>query len=90
MLILVGVVAAMWAVDAAVVRLRRDALGSMDRQVYYAIGLKNHKTEFERGDVETDTCARSLFPQMGFQPCWYMEKHPTKWVTVGSGRPEDF
>ena len=40
--------------DAALVRVRSGALVTMDRQVYYAIGLKGNKTEYERGGVETD------------------------------------
>lgn len=54
----------------------RNPLGTVQVQPYYAIGLKNKKTEFDF-DVppETVTCVHSLFPHLGFDPCWYVERH---------------
>ena len=50
----------------------RNPFGSVDVQPYYAIHLKNKKTEFDF-DVppQTNVCVRSLFPHLGFPPCWY-------------------
>ena len=61
----------------------RDALGTVEIEVYYAVGLKNHKVEYLRADPETQTCARSLFPHVGYQPCWYVNRHRRKWIEIG-------
>ena len=39
--------------------------------------LKGGKAEYDfldRGDVQ---CARSIFPQMGYSPCWWVRQHTT-------------
>jgi hypothetical protein len=61
----------------------REPLTTVQIEVYYAIRLKGHKTEYIRADPETDTCVRSLFPQVGCLPCWYVTRHTEKWVDVG-------
>jgi len=61
----------------------RDPLGSVDIQVYYAVGLKNSKVEYMRADPETQTCVHSLFPHLGYQPCWYVNRHRRKLIEVG-------
>ena len=77
----------LYAGDYLSVRFRipgnREPLGSVDIQVYYAVGLKGHKVEYMRGDPQTQTCAHSLFPQLGYSPCWYVNRHTRKWIDVG-------
>jgi hypothetical protein len=57
----------------------RKPFGAVDIQPYYAIHLKNKKTEFNF-DVPTETqvCVRSLFPHMGYPPCWYASRQTQK------------
>jgi hypothetical protein len=41
-----------------------------------AIPEKNGKTEFEvdaQNSEQTVTCVHSLFPHMGYSPCWYLQ-----------------
>ena len=53
----------------------RNPFGSVDVQPYYAIHLKNKKTEFDFNvPTETNVCVRSLFPHMGYPPCWYASR----------------
>lgn len=54
----------------------RNPYSKVQVQPYYAIGLKNKRTEFDF-DVppETVTCVHSLFPHSGFDPCWYVQGH---------------
>ncbi|HEY2013436.1 MAG TPA: hypothetical protein VGH38_08040, partial [Bryobacteraceae bacterium] len=59
--------------------------GAVDVAVYYAVGLKGHKVEYTRADPETETCSQSLFPQMGYRPCWYVKRHRVKWIEIGPG-----
>lgn len=43
--------------------------------VLYAAGLKGNKYEIYTDQPDIETCARTLFPQMGYSPCWYLRKH---------------
>ncbi len=60
-------------------------MGTVQVNVYYAVRLKGKKTEYLRADTETETCANSLFPQIGYLPCWYLNRHRQKWVEIGAG-----
>jgi len=53
----------------------RNPFGTVNVQPYYAIHLKNKKTEFDF-DVppQTNVCVRSLFPHLGYPPCWYASR----------------
>jgi hypothetical protein len=53
----------------------RSPFGTVNVQPYYAIHLKNKKTEFDF-DVppQTNVCVRSLFPHLGYPPCWYASR----------------
>jgi hypothetical protein len=53
----------------------RAPLGSVTVQRYDAISEKNNKTEFDFESPVTVTCVHSLFPHMGYQPCWYLSRH---------------
>jgi hypothetical protein len=76
---LLGIAAAVLLVyvgDAVVLRMRMPAgLDSIPVHPYYAIPQKDGKTEFVLADPDTRTCARSLFPQLGYSPCWYVRRH---------------
>ena len=53
----------------------REPLGAVTVQRYDAIEEKNNKTEFDFENPITVTCVHSLFPHMGYQPCWYLSRH---------------
>jgi hypothetical protein len=40
-----------------------------------AVALKGEKYEIYANDGTAVTCARSLFPQLGDPPCWYLRRH---------------
>lgn len=48
--------------------------------VYYAAALKGDRYELFTDRPDKETCARSLFPQMGYAPCWYLRQHKVKVV----------
>lgn len=53
--------------------------------VVYIANLKGNKDQGGRFDVYADdsqieTCARSLFPQLGYSPCWYLRENSTKTI----------
>jgi hypothetical protein len=53
----------------------RQPLGTVTIQRYDAIPEKNGKTEFAFEDPVIQTCVHSLFPHMGYPPCWYLGRH---------------
>jgi hypothetical protein len=50
--------------------------------VLYVIRVKGGKIQYEPGPQETDTCVHSLFPQLGFTPCWYLSGHTDKLIDI--------
>lgn len=59
--------------------------GSVQVQRYYAVTLKNKKTEFMFDPPEPETCVNSLFPHYGDSPCWYLARHKKQRVDIGAG-----
>jgi hypothetical protein len=58
---------------------RTNPLGSVQVQPYYAIHLKNKKVEFDFNvPPENDACVQSFAPHLGYPPCWYLKRHPSK------------
>lgn len=78
----IGLLAAVviaYVADAIQVRVRlatggpANAYGTVT--VLYAAGLKGSKYEIYTDQPDVETCARALFPQMGYPPCWYLREH---------------
>lgn len=53
----------------------RQPLGTVTVRRFDAISEKNNRTEFIYEDPMAVTCVRSLFPHLGYQPCWYLSRH---------------
>jgi hypothetical protein len=68
---------------------RRDKTDSITVHTYYSVKLKNGRTEYDDGGDQIVTCSNSVFPQMGFAPCWYVRCHPTQQITIDSGNPNN-
>jgi hypothetical protein len=83
----VGILAALYFGDYISARYgipgNRPTLGSVQIQIMYAVRQKNNRIEYSLGDVVTQTCVRSLFPQMGYVPCWYLAGHKTRNISIG-------
>ena len=78
--------AILYAGDYGMVRYkiprRRSPFGQVVVQPFYVIHQKNGKIDYEMGDPETDVCVRSLFPHMGYSPCWYLGRHTQKQIDI--------
>jgi hypothetical protein len=59
-----------------------NALGSVLINRYYAVTLKNKKTEFTNADPEIQTCVNSVFPHSGYYPCWYLRRHNVREIDI--------
>jgi hypothetical protein len=65
----------------------RETLGSVQVQTLWAIKQKDGRIDYESGDTNAQTCIYSLFPQLGYTPCWYLTKHANKIIQVGRAAP---
>jgi hypothetical protein len=75
-LVLVGLA---YALDYAVFRYRistnRQPFGQVTVSSYDAVLQKNGKTSYFFNPPQAEICANSLFPQNGYTPCWYLQRH---------------
>jgi hypothetical protein len=80
-------VVALYAGDYVFLRLRMsypkagDAFGTVVMERLYAIPQKSGKVdyEFDAWQPEVTTpCAHSLFPHLGYAPCWYLQRNSRK------------
>jgi len=58
------------------------AVGTVQVQAYYAVPLKDGKTEFMMLDPESRSCVHALFPHFGYTPCWYLNRHQQQRVNM--------
>jgi hypothetical protein len=74
-----GVTAVAYAADYAAFRYRvatnRQPFGQVTVMSYDAVPQKSGKTELIFHPPEAQTCANALFPQAGYVPCWYLQRH---------------
>jgi hypothetical protein len=79
---LLGAVVVLYVVDAIQIRIRLATGGTARAYdtvtVLYAAGLKGSKMEIYTDMPQLETCARAIFPQMGYAPCWYVRQNTTQ------------
>ena len=54
---------------------RRQTTEVIRVRPYMDIPQKSGRDWLEPLDAQNVTCARSLFPQMGMKPCWWVRRH---------------
>lgn len=78
-LIVAGLLALVYAGDYALVRIPipkgRAPYSTVIVRPYYDVTLKSGKSDFYFLDPQKQTCVNSLFPHLGYNPCWYVRKH---------------
>src|SRR6516225_300751 len=93
LLAIVLVVAVVYGADYLVLRLRmasnRNAFGSVIRNVYYSVKLKNGKTEFDYGGQQAFECPNSMLPQYWEKPCWLARRQKDQQINIDSGNPHN-
>ena len=76
--IIAGVLIGVFAADAMWFSYRNsnsstgNALGTVT--YYYAAALKDGKAEVYFDQPQTEPCVHSLFPHIGYKPCWYASR----------------
>jgi hypothetical protein len=53
--------------------------------ILYGTPLKNGQVSIFWDQPQTQVCARSLFPHLGYPPCWYVKRHTTRLITGNRG-----
>jgi hypothetical protein len=83
---LVLLAALLYAGDYLSVRYRiphnREPFGTVTVTKSYMIHEKNGKTEYDFAPPEDRTCVHSLFPQLGYVPCWYLSRHTEEQIEI--------
>ena len=71
-----------FSLDFIVFRIRvaanKNPYGSVTVNHYYAVLMKNGKTQFIFDPPAPETCVHALFPHSGSMPCWYLTRHPDR------------
>jgi hypothetical protein len=70
---------ALYAGDYLVLRYRIAAHGAdavtSTVPTFYAAPLKNGRLDVYYDQPQSQTCVRSIFPWLGYEPCWYVKRH---------------
>jgi hypothetical protein len=53
---------------------KRDVFAKITTDSYYAVPRKDGRLEFMFNDPVDQQCIQSLFPHLGYQPCWYVKR----------------
>ncbi len=80
--ILVACALLLYVADWAYLRARISrgtAFQTVQVHQLLATPLKGQKEEYDFLGDEPTTCSRSLFPQAGNPPCWWLARHTTAW-----------
>ncbi len=85
---LVAVLGTLYACDYLTARMQQ--LGTVEIRRYYAVGLKNNRTEYMFDSYSNQECVRSFLPQLGRKPCWYLERHKLQMIDVAPPKLPQF
>ncbi len=92
LIIVVVVIAIAYLVDLISVWYgipHREQFGSVTVHTYYAVKLKNGRTEYDYAGDHVVSCTNSLFPQLGNKPCWYAARRTSEQINIDSGTPNN-
>ena len=57
-------------------------LESVQVEQTYQIPHKDGRAEYDFAPPETVTCANSIFPHLGYSPCWYLKRHSRQTIPM--------
>lgn len=59
---------------------RREPFAQVTVHRYYALHKSKEKMTVINTEPQSETCVHALFPHLGYEPCWYLERHPEQRV----------
>jgi hypothetical protein len=65
----------------------REQFATLQVTTYYAVPMKDRKTDYMFNPPASQTCVNSLFPHFGDSPCWYLSRHTRQEINVGGAQP---
>lgn len=69
----------LYAGDDAVLHIRMARGGSASIlstvTTFYAAPTKDGRMSIYYDQPQSEACVRSIFPQLGYAPCWYLRRH---------------
>jgi hypothetical protein len=71
-----------YAADYIQLRSSQNPTSTVSIKRYYAVGLKNGKTEMYYAEPENEACVNAIFPHLGYSPCWYLRRHNMKEISI--------
>jgi hypothetical protein len=86
LVIALAAAALVYGIDFLVLRSRSQQFGNVRVRIMYAVKLKNRQTEYFQEEPRDTSCVKSMFPQMGYPPCWYLARHRIQTIDIDSGR----
>jgi hypothetical protein len=60
----------------------RDVYGAVTVQRYYVVTKKDGKPDFYFDPPTDQACVNSLFPHLGYAPCWYLNRHKVQRIDM--------
>jgi hypothetical protein len=79
---LAGAATLLYLADFAVLQVRvkhGTAFGTITVEHLLATPLKGKKVEYDSLGAVPERCSRSVLPQEGSPPCWWLARHTTAW-----------
>ncbi len=64
------------------IKSNQGGMGAVVVNHSYAVGEKGNKTEYIPIGPESRTCVASLFPHLGYSPCWYVRRHADEYIDI--------
>jgi hypothetical protein len=80
--VMVVLLALLFVGDWLVLRVRvarGTAYGTVSVNQFLATSLKGNETEYDFMGTVQETCSRTIFPQNGNPPCWWLKWHTSQW-----------
>ncbi len=84
-LVLLVLFAVLYIGDYASVRLRipgHNPFGSVTVTTTLSVMKKDGKPDYYFQPPQAETCVRSIFPHLGYRPCWYLRRHTNQQINM--------
>ena len=85
-LMVIALLGLLYAGDYAAVRIpipsSRNPYGVVTVRPYLDVQQKSGKSEFYFQEPKKQTCVNSLFPHLGYTPCWYLRRHARQRIAI--------
>jgi hypothetical protein len=84
-LVVLALFALLYVGDYTSVRFRipgHNPFGSVTVTITTTVMKKDGKPDYYFQPPQTETCVRSIFPHLGYLPCWYLRRHTNQQINM--------